>query len=650
MFMISMLGLVLADNLLILFLFWELTTFSSFLLIGFDHQKKEARQSAWQAIIVTTMGALSMLAGFILVGEIVGSYQLSDIIKHKDLVQNHDHYTPILVLILLGAFTKSAQFPFHFWLPAAMTAPTPVSAYLHSVTMVKAGIYLLSRFLFILGHTKEWFFILTIVGSLTMLTGSVLAIRQDDMKLILAYLTISALGTLTLLLGVGSLEAMKAMVIFLLVHSFYKGSLFLVVGNIDHETKTRKVSELKGLSKTMPYTSCAALLALITMAGIPPSLGFLGKEMIYKSSLYLPVILTIAVASMVASTYVAINLIVNVFLSKGAPVIKRNDNPLLWIPPLILATLIFCVGLNWSWLEISFFKSILSSVIGSSVERVAPEGIKFDKVLGLSALTLFLGILLHWKGKKLLNFVRVLEESSKNISPSLLYLRLQTGVMKLGSRIERVSNRGYYHKYMTVILWACSLFLMLGLWRNASLIRIPEFKGMETYEWGLVTVIIISVVGAILIKNLIASVMLLGVVGFTIAIIFVSYGAPDLALTQLLIETLTIILFALIAIKFPNRSKHYFSSLKTKKDIFLAGTFGSLMTILLLSITSYPFNDYLSKFYADKSYVEGKGRNVVNVILVDFRSLDTLGEITVLSIAGLGFFSLLKLSLRRRKT
>ncbi len=647
--MFSMLGLVLADNLLILFLFWELTTFSSFLLIGFDHEKKEARESAWQAIIVTTMGALSMLAGFILVGEIVGSYQLSDIIKHKDLVQNHDHYTPILVLILLGAFTKSAQFPFHFWLPAAMTAPTPVSAYLHSVTMVKAGIYLMTRFLFILGHTMEWFYVLTFIGSLTMLTGAILAIRQDDMKLILAYLTLSALGTLTLLLGIGSVEAMKAMVIFLMVHSFYKGSLFLVVGNIDHVTKTRKVSELNGLFRSMPFTSCVAILALVTMAGIPPSLGFLGKEMIYKSSLHLPVLLMVSVASMVISTYVAINLIVNVFLSKSPKVIKHGDNPMLWVPPFILAILIVFAGFNWSWLETSFFKSVLSSVVGSSVERFSPQGLKFDKVLGLSALTLFLGFLMYWRGRKLPNIVKALEDNLKMISSSFLYQRLQAGIMKIGSDIERVGQRGYYHKYMTVILWSCSLFLMFGLWKNASSIRVPDFRGMETHEWGLVSVIITSVVGAILIKNLIASVMLLGVVGFTIAIIFVSYGAPDLALTQLLIETLTIILFALIAIKFPNRSKHHFSSIQTKKDIFLAGTFGSLMTIVLLSITSYPFNDYLSTFYADKSYVEGKGRNVVNVILVDFRSLDTLGEITVLSIAGLGFFSLLKLSLRRRK-
>ncbi|MBA2404088.1 MAG: Na(+)/H(+) antiporter subunit A, partial [Bdellovibrionales bacterium] len=272
-FMFSMLGVVLSDHLLLLFIFWELTTFSSFLLIGLDHDKDVARTSAWQAILITTAGGLAMMAGLLMLGSVCGTYRISEILELGAVVKESNLYYPILVLILLGAFTKSAQFPFSFWLPAAMAAPTPVSAYLHSATMVKAGIYLMARLSPVLAGTSMWFGIVSSVGAITMITAGIMALKQDDLKLLLAHMTVMALGLMTLLLGIGNIEALKAALIFLVVHSLYKGALFFVTGSLDHANGTRKVSELGGLITAMPWTATAALLSLLAMGGFPPVLG-----------------------------------------------------------------------------------------------------------------------------------------------------------------------------------------------------------------------------------------------------------------------------------------------------------------------------------------------------------------------------------------
>lgn len=649
MFMVSMLGLVLADNLLILFLFWELTTFSSFLLIGFNHQKKEARQSAWQAIIVTTFGSLAMLAGFIILGEMTGTFTITSILEKKELIQNHDLFSLSLFLILLGALTKSAQFPFSFWLPDAMSAPTPISAYLHSVTMVKAGIYLMARFLSVFGNNNQWFYSLTIIGSLTIIIGALMAMKQDDMKLILAHFTLCSLGVMTILLGVGTPEAMKSFVLFLIAHSCYKGSLFLAVGSVDHEIGTRKVSKLNGLFIRMPKTSIVTILSFLSMMALPATLGFVGKEMILKAIANHQYLLLIIILVLACNSSLVLHLVVNVFIRKSSVHKKINESPFLWGPPLLLALIGILAGLFTHWSETNFMKSIVGSITGDEVIGDVFSGIKLDKYLGLSALIFFLAILLFLNLKFVKRILSINSFELLNL-PSKLYLWLQHLILFIGKGIERISLAGYYHKYMSITILSSILSLLYGLWVNKSFIRWPLFKPMEFYEWGLVIVIVTSTIASILVNRLITSVMLLGVIGFSLAIIFVSYGAPDLALTQLLIETLTIILFALIAIKFPIRTKHHFSFFQTIKDIVLSLSFGSLITVLLLSITSSQFDEHLSDLFAKNSLIHGKGRNIVNVILVDFRSLDTLGEITVLFIAGLGFYSLLKLSIRKRQT
>ncbi|MFB3140368.1 MAG: proton-conducting transporter membrane subunit, partial [Candidatus Acidiferrales bacterium] len=281
MFLASMLGLVLANNVITLFVFWELTSVSSYLLIGFEHEREAARQAALQALLVTGLGGLALLAGLLLLGQAGGSMELSELLTRGEAIQAHPFYAPILLLILAGAFTKSAQFPFHFWLPSAMEAPTPVSAYLHSATMVKAGIYLLARFNPVLGGTELWFYIVTAAGAATMLVGAYLAFQQSDLKRILAYSTMSALGMMVLLLGLGTELAVKAAIVSILVHALYKGALFLVAGAVEHETGTRDVDRLGGLRRAMPITAAAAALAALSMAGLPPLFGFIGKEMVY---------------------------------------------------------------------------------------------------------------------------------------------------------------------------------------------------------------------------------------------------------------------------------------------------------------------------------------------------------------------------------
>ena len=312
-FMASMLGLVLADGLLTLFIFWELTSITSYLLIGFNHQDIEARKSARQGLFVTVAGGLALMAGLVLLGVASGSWSLHDILRADEDLRQHALYTPMLICLLLGAFTKSAQFPFHFWLPNAMAAPTPVSAYLHSATMVKAGIYLLARLQPELGGTALWVTILSVVGATTMLTGAFLAIHHTNIKKLLAYSTVMALGTLTMLLGIGSEYAMTAFVTFLLAHSLYKGALFMVAGILDHETGTKDVTAMGGLRSVMPVTATIALIAALSLAGVPPLLGFIGKELMLEAALgaervrsilvvfaFMAAVLTIAVASIIA--------------------------------------------------------------------------------------------------------------------------------------------------------------------------------------------------------------------------------------------------------------------------------------------------------------------------------------------------------------
>ena len=319
-FMGSMIGLVLSSNLISLFVFWELTSISSYMLIGLYHEREKARSAALQALLITAGGGLALLAGILIIGQVTGSYEFTEILTKSDLIKSHQLYLTVLLLVLAGAFTKSAQFPFHFWLPGAMEAPTPVSAYLHSATMVTAGVYLLARLSPVLGQTEQWYYIVTSVGAITMIVGAVVALMESDLKRILAYSTVSALGTLVLLIGLDTTLSVKAAMVFLLVHSLYKGALFLISGSVSKETGTRDTKDLGGIYKAMPFTAAAALLAALSMAGLPPLLGFISKELMYEAKLQAPdaatLITILGVASNILIVAVAGILAIQVFFGK----------------------------------------------------------------------------------------------------------------------------------------------------------------------------------------------------------------------------------------------------------------------------------------------------------------------------------------------
>lgn len=648
-FMTSMLGLVLAGNVLTLFVFWELTSLSSYLLIGFDHRREAARAAALQALLVTGGGGLALLAGLLLLGQVGGSLELSTLLGQAEAVRQHALYLPILLLILLGAFTKSAQVPFHFWLPGAMEAPTPVSAYLHSATMVKAGVYLLARLSPILGSTEAWQYLVTVVGAVTMLMGAVLALLQTDLKRILAYSTVSALGTLMLLLGLDTTLSIKAAMVFLVVHSLYKGALFLIAGNVDHETGTRDISRLGGLRRVMPITAIAAGLAALSMAGLPPLLGFIGKELLYEAKLQAPRAAPLVTGAGVLANMLLVALagiiVIRPFFGPGTETPKRPHEASIsqWLGPILLAGLGLVIGL----LPDVIAEPLISPAV--SAARAQPTVIKLalwhglNPVLALSVFT-FAGGAVFYLGRGLLNRWARPFDFWTMWGPSRWYRLALDGLNALARTQTRLLQSGYLRFYLLMItLTTIGLVGYTLAYQNALnvLIAWPE---MRLYEGMVAVLILLATLAAVLSSSRLAAVAALGVVGYGVALIYILFGAPDLAMTQFAIETLTVILFVLVLYRLP-RFARLTSAPARVRDMIVALAAGGLMTTLVLAVTALPLQSRLASYFAVNSLPLAKGGNIVNVILVDFRALDTLGEITVLAVAAIGVYALLKLRL-----
>ncbi|MEX2425753.1 MAG: proton-conducting transporter membrane subunit, partial [Thermomicrobiaceae bacterium] len=407
MFMASMLGLVLADNLIVFFIFFELTSITSFLLIGFEHEGKESRYAARQALIVTGAGGQALMVGILMLAVIGGSWEFSALLEEGDAIRDHALYLPMLLLILAGAFTKSAQVPFHFWLPGAMAAPTPVSAYLHSATMVKAGVYLLARLNPTLGGTDAWQYTLVVFGAATMVLGAYLAVQRTDLKQVLAFTTVSTLGLLVMLIGVGSDIALEAALVYLVVHALYKGALFLVAGTIDHEAGTRDIRQLGGLARLMPITAAGAMIAAVSMAGVPPVFGFIGKELVYEASLdfetFSVVLVTLAVASNVLMVAAAGISGVHPFFSehRESPKHAHEAPAAFWLGPLVLGTLSLGFGLLPWIVDERLIVPAVSAVAGEPVSFTLYLWHGFNIVLLLSAITVGLGVALYLFREKL---------------------------------------------------------------------------------------------------------------------------------------------------------------------------------------------------------------------------------------------------------
>lgn len=652
----AMLGLVFSENLIQMFIFWELTSMFSFLLISFFHEKEQARKAAFESLYITTFGGLSLLAGIVLLGTVPDSYSLSEWVSSAEAIKDSDVYLPGLLLILLGVFTKSAQFPFHFWLPGAMQAPTPVSAFLHSATMVKAGFFLLARLNPVLGGTPEWMYIISFVGVITMFMGVYFAIMKTELKSILAYTTINALGVLILLLGIDTAMSIKAAMLFLLVHALYKSTLFMLAGLIDKKTGTKEFAGLGGLAKDMPVTFVITALSAFSMAGIPPMLGFLGKELVYEAKAQLPgmssIILVIGVAANILLVAVSMNFVYRIFLAKPKvqrPVIKEDRRSSLLIAPLLLAGLSLVFGLFPYLLGSTLIESALGAIVEGSPQVKLKLWHGFNQVFFLSLFTVLSGLLLAYlmtARKMLMIRWRELNRRIIRFSLSDVFLSGMDAFVAYSNKNTRLIQHGYHRYYiMTIIVFgAIALwyqFFASGGWPSGI-----SSSGAPFYMIGLVVVMVLSVVSAMFARSRLAAIVAMGIVGYGIALVYMYYGAIDLSITQILAETLIVVLFVLVLQKLPR-----FLQLSEKKqrlrDLAIAISFGSVMTMVTLQAMEVNLHPAISEYFIENSLSQAFGRNVVNVILVDFRAMDTLGEIIVLAVAALGVSTLLQKKKRR---
>ncbi|MGJ8632690.1 MAG: hydrogen gas-evolving membrane-bound hydrogenase subunit E [Luteolibacter sp.] len=639
-FMFAMVGLAVADHLLLIFIFWELTSITSYLLIGFNHSDLQARKNALQALLVTGLGGMALLAGFILLADVAGTWRLSELADTRDLVTSSARYPAILTLVLLGAFTKSAQFPFHFWLPNAMAAPTPVSAYLHSATMVKAGVFLMGLMLPVLGNTTAWTITLTTAGGITLLLGGLFGMRQTDLKKILAGTTLAVLGMLTLLLGIGSEKAVLAAVLVLLGHALYKATLFMVAGSVDHETGTRETGVLGDLRRTMPFTAAAAGLAAVSKMGLPPMYGFIGKEYAYKSTLYSSSEILLTATLLVGSAILlalAIRTGILPFWKKEQGTLPKSPHeapPSMLAGPLLLAGLGLVVGLL-PGLASPLVSSATSAILGEQVEPVVKLWSGFNLPLLLSGLTLLVGLGIFFSRapiSKVLNAIRI-------PGAERAYEAIFAGVLALATKVTRTLQSGYLRNYLIIIIMATGTLILIKLTRFGGLGEI-EVKNSAT-PGGVVMIgmMMFATWLAVTAKSRITALISLGTVGYGVALIFSIFSAPDLAITQILVETLTVVLFAWVVHKFPEYRD--LSSKRSKAfDGVIATLSGIVVTMLVLKSKSVELGPKISETLTEMSYPLAHGANVVNVILVDFRALDTWGEICVLAIAALGVWAL----------
>lgn len=686
MFMGAMLGVVLSDNLIVLYTFWELTSLASSLLISYWFHRKKSTYGAQKSMLITVFGGFSMLAGFILLYIITGSFSIREIIANVDVVTASALFLPAMLLILLGAFTKSAQFPFHIWLPDAMEAPTPVSAYLHSATMVKAGIYLVARLTPVFGGAPEWFWLLAGFGIVTLCWGSISAVRQKDLKGILAFSTVSQLGLIMCLLGLGSASlyfsdgtntemytiAILAAIFHLINHATFKGSLFMTAGIIDHETGTRDIRNLGGLMTIMPITFTISLIGLASMAGLPPFNGFLSKEMFFTGvlnateldifnmqtwGLLFPVLAWIA--SIFTFAYCAI-LFFKTFTGPFKPEkydVKVHEAPIgMLISPIILGSLVVIFGL---------FPNLLAyTLINPAMEAILPTLLAEGEVFKVD--------IYHWHGFNLELFMTIgvilfgtlVVLTMRKWAQMTFYLKERDplnwfydngldGVIKGSQIVTRLQMTGLlrdYFVYMCVFMIVVFSYAMFRY--DAFVIDTANVSAIDPYMWVLTIVFIAATIAIPFINNRITVVIVVGVVGFLLALFFVIFRAPDLALTQLLVETVTVVLFMLAFYHLPEMRKEPFKPRFNIVNFFISIAVGGL--VMAIAFSSFALGheanfESLSEYYIANSKVLAGGYNMVNVILVDFRGLDTLLEILVLGIAALGVVALIKLRFTGRE-
>ncbi|MBU7217945.1 DUF4040 family protein [Staphylococcus gallinarum] len=675
LFMISMLGVVTANNTILLYVFWELTSVSSFLLIAYWYGNRDSQFGALQSFMITVLGGLAMLTGFIMIYTVTGSNTITDIINDSHSIANSPLFIPIIIMLLIGAFTKSAQFPFHIWLPKAMVAPTPVSAYLHSATMVKAGIFLLFRFTPILGLSDFYIYCVTFVGLITMIFGAINAIRQFDLKGILAYSTISQLGMIVSMVGIGGgvvqqptgeIAKVYSLVLFgalfhLMNHALYKGALFMGVGIIDHETGTRDIRKLSGLRKVLPITHVVMLVSALAMGGIPFLNGFLSKEMFFEGlvsaheltqfNIWLTLLLdAVGVVASIFTLIYAVYMIKEVFwgdYSKAQLPKQHVHEPFLFTVPslimmLLLPIIFFVPNLFAHYIILPAFRNIS---IGSKADQLAPHISQWHGVnlpLILSVIVFIVGITaalkIDWKKHT---------QQIKATSISDMYL----GTYKQfeyysGYSIRSLMNNRLNH-YITITLIIFIMIVTYGIiqagFPKVHQIHVSEFGPLEV-----ITLIVVFVLGIALtfIRQRLTMVILNGIIGYCVTIFFILMKAPDLALTQLVVETITTILFIVSFSRLPNVPRTKVHKKREAVKIVVSLLMAIIVVTLVFIAQQSNAMPTISTFYHDAYKLTG-GKNIVNAILGDFRALDTLFEGLVLIIAGLGIYTLLNFKDRR---
>ncbi|MBN46413.1 MULTISPECIES: monovalent cation/H+ antiporter subunit A [unclassified Methylophaga] len=651
MFMGSMLGIVLSENLLQLVVFWELTSITSFLLISYWQHRQDARQGARMALAVTGAGGLALLGGVLLLGHIVGSYQLSDVLASGELIKGHDLYLPTLVLILLGVFTKSAQFPFHFWLPHAMAAPTPVSAYLHSATMVKAGIFLLARFFPALSGTPEWMWMVGTAGMITLLLGAYVALFKHDLKGLLAYSTLSHLGLITLLFGFSSELALVAAIFHIINHATFKGSLFMVAGIIDHESGTRDMRKLNGLFKMMPHTAMLAMIAAAAMAGVPLLNGFLSKEMFFEQAISasgttlaawtIPVLVTLAAIFSVAYS---LRFIHDVFFN-GEPIDlpKTPHEPprFMKIPVDILVVLCLLVGVAPMFL----ISPILTVAVASSLQTAAPEFSLaiwhgFNLPLMMSFIALVLGVAVYSMRHRLFAWH---DRCLHGLEGKAVFDWVLWKIIRLSKKITDAFDQTTLQPAVTWVIGGALMLSIITFFQfNSPLLGDRVLMEADVITFLMSAVLIIaSILTVMLHHKRLVSLIAIGVVGLVVALGFVKFSAPDLALTQLSVEVVTIVLLLLALFFLPQHTPQERSYIRFTRDGVISVAAAVSVFFLTMAVLSRDYSP-ISGFFIDNAKPGGGGTNVVNVILVDFRGFDTLGEIVVLALAGICVFAMLE--------
>lgn len=661
-FMGAMLGLVLADNMLALFTFWELTSITSFLLIGFDHQRMAARRAATQALVITNIGGMALLVGAIVLQQAGGSWELSAL-RASGGMQEHGLYGVILALFVLAAFTKSAQFPLHFWLPNAMEAPTPVSAFLHSATMVQAGVYLLARMTPILGDTPVWMALLVGFGGFTLLWGAIAALRQTDLKQMLAQTTLASLGLLVLLIGLGSPVAITAVMVYFVAHALYKATLFMAVGAVDHEAGTREITALGGLAEKMPVTFIAAALAALSMLGLPLTVGYFAKEEMYLglmsgdgASLATLVVL---IAGNALLGGIGLLVMIKPFLGESVPTPKSpHEAPIAMLAgPLVLGAASVVAGILPDWLGHDILAPGATAILGEAVETHLSLAINpASPLLWLSALTWALSILVFRTATPARVLLRRLSQglgwTADNVFDAVMF-----GLIRFSGAVTRALHHGKLEFYLVIIFSSLALalfgpLLALGgldwMWPKAELGAWAGFvlPDLRPYEWGIIALAIIGLVAVLVAPSRLAAILALGVQGAAVAMIFLLFGAPDLAFTQLMVEVLSVAVLTLVMTKLRLDIRDHRPFEDWGRDGFVAILCGAGVSLMLMLVLNGTLDTRLSDIFTATSVPIAHGSNIVNVILVDYRGFDTLGEVSVVMGAGIAILVLL----RRRRT